>query len=105
MSYDPEAIYQDADIEMYELARSARELDARHRKADILRSVGELQESALMCPHSWGYTLDSSAAKNAGDPRQGEAGERCHYCNSVVDELCISNPAVLYACEPVWDKG
>ena len=100
--YDPEAIYQDADIEMWELQSAAHEAEAMQRKSEKLKAAGDLMAAAEACPHGWGYPLNSPAAADNADPREGEKGERCHHCNSVVSDVQDLHSEVLHPCEPDW---
>lgn len=109
--YDPEAIYQEADIEAAEFEREARYAEAQRLKAVKLRAAGKLIEASELCPHGAQYTLSGKAAEWAGDPRHGEAGERCRECNSVLSEYRFGDPDpgpwpqdVLHPCEPAWDE-
>ena len=105
MNYDPEAIYQDADIETWELQRAASEGSARERQSKKLRAAGDLKAAAEVCPHSSGYGLGGDAARHAADPRAGEDGDRCSECNSVVDDLCSPyGPQVIHPCESRWQS-
>jgi len=103
MSYDPEAIIQDGDIEMWELRQAANEGAARKRRSKKLRDDGDLNAAASACPHWAGYGLRGDAARHKSDPRAGEDGDRCSDCNSVVDDLCNCYGAkVIHPCEPKW---
>ena len=97
------SFYSDGDIETWELRAVAGERDAMRRESRQLEAAGDLEAAARACPHGGGYGLRGLAAERAGDPRAGEAGERCHDCNSVVDDLMNGDrAAILHACEARW---
>lgn len=96
---DPEAIEQerlDADMEQAALESAGRDYARRARKSALLRAQGKLDEAAKMCPHGGGYPLKSLAARNANDPREGQAGVRCYDCGSVLTDW---QGRVLFPCE------
>ena len=66
--------------------------------ADPLAASNIRWQAANLCPHGGGYGLNGSAAVDAGDPRAGEMGYRCHDCGSVVTDIMGD---VLIPCEAV----
>jgi hypothetical protein len=81
MYRDPEATYQDADIEQAELEAAGREVSRGHKRMMALRQSSPMA-AARACKHGWGYPTDSPAAENSKDPRAGQKGERCLNCGS-----------------------
>ncbi len=71
---------------------------AKGLTADPLAASNIRQQAATLCLHGGGYGLKGSAAVDAGDPRAGEEGYRCHDCGSVVDDIMGD---VLIPCEIV----
>ena len=97
------SVYSDADVETWELQGLAGERDAMRRESRQLEAAGDREAAARACPLGGGYGLRGLAAERAGDPRAGEAGERCHDCNSVVSDLMAGHrAAILHACEARW---
>lgn len=87
--YDPDAIYQDADIEMMELREEARDYEARMRRVAKLAAAGQKAEAAMACPHDGsGWPTNSPAAANPPhpDPEAGNPGFRCSGCGSWLTE-------------------
>ena len=97
--FDPEAIYQDADIEQAELEAAGNEYARRARKSAAAREAGDLDAAAAACPHGHGYPLDSPAARHENDPGAGEAGYRCLECGSRLDASPWDDGRVTVACE------
>lgn len=97
--YDPEAIYQDADIEQAELEQAGNEYARRVKRMKEARERGEYDVAASACPHGSGYPLDSLAATNSGDPNAGEPGYRCTECGSRLDVPAYYGGLVTVACE------
>lgn len=97
--YDPEAIYQDADIEQAAFEAEGRRLAAAAQIADGLRAAGDLEGAAKACPHGSGYPLHSLAAENASDPDAGDDGYRCCECGSRLDKAPWDGGTVLVPCE------
>lgn len=97
--YDPEAIYQDADIEQAEFERQGYEFAAREHRSQKLREAGDLTAAADACPHGSGYPLHSLAAEHESDPGAGEDGYRCTGCGSRLDKAPWDGGTVLIPCE------
>lgn len=100
--YDPEAVYQDADIEQAQFEADGARLAADRRESERLAAEGNLVEAAEMCPHGGGYPLDSPAALNDGDPNAGEHGVRCSDCGSRLSAFAWEGGEVLVPCE--WKR-
>jgi hypothetical protein len=101
-SYDPEAIIQEADIEMAHLEAQGRAYAAKQESSKKALRAGDLMLAAQRCPHGGGYPLDSLAAKNNNDPRQGEQGVRCTDCGSVVSGFPWDGDVeIMHACESI----
>ncbi len=87
MTYDDEAIYQDADIEAAELEAAGNEHWAKIGRGDMLRAKGHPGDAAKCCPHSAGYGLSGTHATTANDPDAGSDTVlfRCSYCGAGLD--------------------
>lgn len=85
--FDEDAIYQDADIEQAELEAVGDEIWAAIKKGDKLRAAGLPFEAAGRCPHTAGYGLNGSHARDVGDPHAGSEAVvfRCSHCGAGLD--------------------
>lgn len=102
--FDVPAGYRDADIEMAELESAGREGSRLKRLSNQLVAEGNLMAAANACPHWSRYGLSGTAARDAGDPRYGEKGDRCTDCGSWVSDALEDwreglEPQVYAACE------
>ena len=99
MSYDPEAIYQDADFEQQDFEQQGRDYTRREREARRLYLAGDDGAAAAMCPHGAGYTLNMPAADHSRDPFAGEDGWRCRDCGSRLSADPWNDGRVTVPCE------
>lgn len=91
---------EQADFDQADMEAQGRAHGKKVKRFQVLKAEGKLQEAAEACPHSGGYPLDSLAARNAGDPREGQSGIRCSDCQSVVSCFPWSGePEVIHPCE------
>lgn len=82
-----EADQLQASYEEQGRAHSRRALKVRNHLAAAISAAPHLaaklrQKAATLCPHGWGYPLDSTAATDEKDPHQGGEGWRCKECGS-----------------------
>lgn len=84
--YDLPSGYRDADLEMRELEAAGDAAYRGGRRMLELYRAGELARAARACKHGYRYGLRGTAAKDAGDPRYGQGGDRCIDCGSWVED-------------------
>lgn len=83
--YDPEVVYQDADIEQAQYEMEGNALARRQRHVETLKRAGADAEATEICAHGYVGKLDGLCSKD--DPRYGEEGFRCYDCGAVIDEI------------------
>lgn len=105
MSYsdEMEAIEQErwaADCEQADLESLGRQNSRAHRLSGRYAESGDFARAAAVCPHGSGYPLNSLAASNDNDPREGQTGFRCTDCGSVLSADPFDfDFEVLFPCE------